>query len=284
MPRSDELPANRVGWRPDPTRCALLVHDMQRHFLAPFDATAEPIPQLIEGIDALRTAADAAGAPVFFSAQPGGQTPDQRGLLTDFWGDGIPADGDAAEIIPALTPRGTERRLTKWRYSTFVNTDLLERLRDAGRDQLLICGVYAHIGCLTTAVHAFMEGVQPFVVADAVADFSADDHRMALSWTARRRGVVTTTAQVVATREGEDPLLTRVRAEVAERLVLDPAQLDDDANLVDLGLDSMRLMDLVATWRAAGYDVDFGALADCHPSVSTWHATLQASRARAALR
>ncbi|MEU7687467.1 hypothetical protein AB0B67_39230, partial [Streptomyces spectabilis] len=36
-----------------------------------------------------------------------------------------------------------------------------------------------------------------FVVADAVADFSADDHAMALRWAAGRCAVVTTTDEVL---------------------------------------------------------------------------------------
>jgi hypothetical protein len=50
-----------------------------------------------------------------------------------------------------------------------VRTDLSTRM--GGRDQLIIVGVYAHIGVLATALDPFMRDIQPFVVADAVADF-----------------------------------------------------------------------------------------------------------------
>lgn len=66
-----------------------------------------------------------------------------------------------------------------------------------GADQLVICGVYAHIGVLASAVDAFSNDVQPFVVADAVADFSARDHRFALEYAVRKCAVVVTAEDVL---------------------------------------------------------------------------------------
>jgi bifunctional isochorismate lyase/aryl carrier protein len=191
LPTEAELPANRVTWRPDPARAVLLVHDMQNHFLNAFTADEAPLPGLIENIAAIRKHCVDLGVPVVYSAQPGGQTPQQRGLLLDFWGDGLADDPRAAAITDALTPGPDDIRLTKWRYSAFVRTDLATLLGD--RDQLLITGVYGHIGVLATALDAFMRDIQPFVLADAVADFSAEHHRDTLRHVAQRCGYVTTT-------------------------------------------------------------------------------------------
>ena len=69
-------------------------------------------------------------------------------------------------------------------------------MRRSGRDQLIVCGVYAHVGVLMTAVDAFTNDIQTFLVADAVADFSADYHRMALEYAAERCASVVTAGQV----------------------------------------------------------------------------------------
>ncbi|MBB3724444.1 isochorismatase family protein [Nonomuraea dietziae] len=188
-------PANRVDWQPDASRAVLLVHDMQRYFLDAFTADASPLLELMANVGALREQCTNLGIPVIFSAQPPAQRPDQRGLLLDFWGKGIPGP-DEAEIARQLRPRDDERLLTKWRYSAFQLTDLAQLMAELGRDQLIICGVYAHIGVLMTAGEAFQRDIQAFVVADAVADFSREHHEMALSYAAERCAVTMTTTQL----------------------------------------------------------------------------------------
>ena len=206
MPSQADLPPSLVSWRPDPRRAALLVHDMQRYFVDFLPCDASPTVELLENTAALRQAAIAAGLPVFYSAQPGGMTREERGLLTDFWGPGMDTDPAQREIVPSMSPRPADVVITKWRYSAFVRSDLLSRLQLAGRDQLIICGIYAHIGCLSTANEAMALDVQPFLVADAIADFNADYHRLALAYAAERCAAVVTTSDVLDCLE---PGLTR---------------------------------------------------------------------------
>ncbi|MEO3974453.1 isochorismatase family protein [Streptomyces sp. CAU 1734] len=196
MPRPDELPANRVDWRVDPDRAVLLVHDLQNYFLAAFDRGAEPVTTLLHQVGRLRKEAERLGVPVLYTAQPGGQTAAERGLQQDFWGPGLPADAEAAAIPETVAPGPGDTVLTKWKYSGFVRTDLLERLREQGRDQIVVTGIYAHIGVLMTACDAWMQDIQAFVVADAVADFSEREHRMALEWAAGRCARVITADEV----------------------------------------------------------------------------------------
>ncbi|WP_010290611.1 isochorismatase family protein, partial [Streptomyces sp. SA3_actF] len=157
----------------------------------------EPLTGLIDRTARLIEAARAAGMPVIHTAQRGGQTPAQRGLQLDFWGPGVPADPAAHGSPERVAPAGDDIRLTKWKYSAFARTDLEERLRAAGRDQLVVTGVYAHIGVLMTAADAWSRDLRAFVAADAVADFSREDHDMALRWAAGRCARVAPTADLL---------------------------------------------------------------------------------------
>ncbi|WP_067974679.1 isochorismatase family protein [Nocardiopsis trehalosi] len=209
LPAAEDLPENRAPWTPDPARAALLIHDVQRYFLRPYPADSAPLSGALANIAALRTACRAAGVPVVYTAKPGGMDPERRGLERDFWGAGMRAVPEHTEVTAALRPEDGDTLLTKWRYSAFVQTDLAERLRRQGRDQLLITGVYAHIGCLLTAADAFMRDIEPFFVADAMADFTAEDHRFAVGYVARRCGVALTTARAAAAVALPHPVATR---------------------------------------------------------------------------
>ncbi|GAA4095556.1 MULTISPECIES: isochorismatase family protein [Streptomyces] len=196
LPTPGELPANTVHWTIDPDRAVLLVHDMQRYFLKPF---ADPTrSELVSNAALLRQWSAAHGVPVAYTTQPGGMDDEQRGLLKDFWGPGMRADPADREVVDELAPGPQDWRLTKWRYSAFFRSDLLDRMRASGRDQLIVCGVYAHVGVLMSVAEAFTNDIQPFLVADAVADFSAEYHHLALRYATERCAAVLTAKEVAA--------------------------------------------------------------------------------------
>ncbi|PRX97819.1 isochorismatase family protein [Allonocardiopsis opalescens] len=197
VPAFTEPTTGPSGWRPEPGRAALLIHDMQRYFLRPYPPAAEPLATALANIAALRAACRAAGVPVLYTAKPGGMPPEQRGLERDFWGAGMREVDEHTAITPELAPAGTDVVIIKRRYSAFVGTGLEQLLRSRGRDQLIVTGVYTHIGCLLTAADAFMRDIQPFLVADATADFTAEDHRSALRYAAGRCAKVLPTAGVL---------------------------------------------------------------------------------------
>ncbi|WP_331769089.1 isochorismatase family protein (plasmid) [Embleya sp. NBC_00888] len=198
MPQRDDLPEDVVSWTVDPGRAVLLIHDMQKYFLSPFPEKRSPILELVRNVALLRRACVESGVPVAYTAQPGGMTDEERGLLKDFWGPGMTVAPEQRAIADEVAPGSEDRIFTKWRYSAFHRTGLLDYLRKLGRDQLVVCGVYAHVGCLMTACDAFTHDIQPFLVADAIADFSSANHEMALAYAAQRCAATPPTEAVLA--------------------------------------------------------------------------------------
>ncbi|QQC60135.1 isochorismatase family protein [Rothia kristinae] len=217
-----DRPPAAVDWTADPTRSALLVHDMQTYFFDAFQsgedgaegeagegsAQGEAAPVGAAQIDvavgriaALLETARKAGIPIVYTAQPPRQDPADRALLTDFWGTGLSTDAQA-RIIDELAPAEGDIVLPKWRYSAFMRSTLREQLLARGLDQLVITGVYAHIGCLATALDAFMLDIQAFLVADALADFTREDHVRALDYAAGRCARVQDAAEILSSWRG----------------------------------------------------------------------------------
>jgi len=194
IPGTGDLPRSIARWTPDPARAVLLIHDMQRFFIRPLPGPVQD--ELVGNIASLRDRSAALGVPVAYTAQPGDMSEAQRGLLADFWGPGMRSAPDDRLVVGELTPAPGDWMFRKLRYSAFFGSDLLDRIRRSGRDQLIVCGVYAHVGVLMTAVDAFSNDLQTFLVADAVADFSVGYHRMALDYAAERCAVVVSAKEV----------------------------------------------------------------------------------------
>lgn len=254
LPRWDG--ENRVGdWFPCPGRSVLLVHDMQEHFVGKYAADAEPMATVLKNISGLIDMARRLGVPVVYSVQPGDQDPGERALLTDFWGHGPRTENTG--IVDALAPADESEVMRKWRYSAFQRTDLLERMRAGGRDHLVITGIYAYIGCMATALDAFMSDIQAFVVADAVADFTAEDHSRALDWVSARCGVVTT-----ADKLGRQWAAQMVIREAAALLGMRQEEIGPETDLAELGLDSVRFIQLSMKLKSRGIDIPFERMVD----------------------
>lgn len=60
---------------------------------------------------------------------------------------------------------------------------------------------------------------------------------------------------------------------LATMLDVEPSALEENANLTELGLDSLRMITLVEGWRAEGVEIDFQELM-ANPTVGHWVATL----------
>nr|WP_281181243.1 isochorismatase family protein [Oligoflexus tunisiensis] len=190
LPDASSFPSSKVNWAFHPERAVLLIHDVQDYFLEFYGPGSQLVRDLLQRIQGIRTSCKQQGIPVIYTAQPINQTPEDRGLLNDMWGPGIDNRQELQAIVTALAPDQDDIVLTKWRYSAFQRSSLQSMMQEMQRDQILICGIYGHIGCLMTAVDAFMRDIKPFVIGDAIADFSMDEHMMALRYVAGRCGRV----------------------------------------------------------------------------------------------
>ena len=269
LPTALDVPENKVDWAFEPARAALLIHDMQEYFLNFWGDDSEMMDTVVANIAALRDFCKKNGIPVYYTAQPKEQSDEDRALLNDMWGPGLTRSPEQQRVIAALAPDEADTVLVKWRYSAFHRSPLEQMLKESGRNQLIITGVYAHIGCMTTATDAFMRDIKPFFVADALADFSRDEHLMSLKYVAGRSGRVVMTDELLPSIPASKEAL---RALVLPLLDESDEPFDDD-NLIDYGLDSVRMMALAARWRKAHGDIDFVMLAK-NPSIDAWWALL----------
>ena len=136
---------------------ALLVIDVQQGMFAsalPHDG--EAVVARIAGLIAL---ARANGVPVFFVQHDGGP------------GDDFSKDGPGFAFRPEIAPRDGETVTVKRKCNSFQQTDLDAKLRAAGIDHLVICGMQTEY-CVDTAIRAAVDrGYRVSVASDAHSTF-----------------------------------------------------------------------------------------------------------------
>ncbi|KXO83776.1 isochorismatase family protein [Stutzerimonas stutzeri] len=271
-----EWAVNKVQWPVDAARAVLLIHDMQDYFCDFWGEGSAFVVALVERLAAVRARCNALGIPVVYTAQPGQQADAERALLNDMWGPGITQYPARQGIVAGLTPAADDTVLVKWRYSAFQRSPLEHMLRELGRDQLIIGGIYGHIGCLMTACDAFMRDIQPFLLADGIADFTQADHQMALNYVATRCGRVIECREVLGLGHAAALRLTREALQARLLAMLDEIDepFDPDENLLDYGLDSIQVMSLLSEWREQGLELSFTDLAKT-PTLNGWWAQIQ---------
>ena len=119
-----------------------------------------------------------------------------------------------------------------------------------------------------------MRDFQCFVIEDAVADFSAEEHLWARRWIAGRCGkLYDTTSAVEQINSATTQVDIDIKALVSNILETPISDISDTDNLADWGLDSVRLMAIADQLKASGSAIDFMALAE-RPTLSEWQAML----------
>lgn len=195
LPLKEHLPENVPNWEINSSRSVLLIHDMQHFFLNFFEPKMKDT--LIKNIRVIKNWAYKNNVPVAYTMQPGGMTKEQRGLLKDFWGEGMKMVAEDKAVPNFISPEERDWIFTKWRYSAFHKTNLLEKMNKNNKNQLIICGVYGHIGILMTSLESYTNDIKTFVVADGIADFSEDLHMNTLNYTTKCCAALTTVGDFI---------------------------------------------------------------------------------------
>lgn len=187
----------RPGFELQPSTCALLVIDMQRHFAcrdgrAFLPATTAIIPR----VWALLALWRARGAPVAF-LRHGHRGPDALGIMGRFYSDWLRTGEADAEIIKELRPEPEELIISKRTYDSFYETELEPMLRARGVGQVLVTGVLTHLCCEATARSAFVRGFEVYLAADGTASSSEALHLGSLRAAADGFGIVMSSREVL---------------------------------------------------------------------------------------
>lgn len=195
LPGEECLAYNKIHWQLSRDRVVLLVHDMQNYWVDLF-VDREP---LVNNVCALLDTFRSARLPVFFCRGERARSRFERGLGLAVWGDGLNAAHVREEDcrnLDALAPRDDEYVIHKPRHSAFFDTELEPTLRKMNRDQVIVCGVFAHHGVMVSCIDGYMRNFQMTMVADALGDYSEPEHRMALQYVAQMCGAVSTRQRV----------------------------------------------------------------------------------------
>ncbi len=97
--------------------------------------------------------------------------------------------------------------IEKMTFNACLNERFLNKLKEAGREQLLVCGVEAHVCVYQTVCGLLKEPYQVFVAADAVSSRTSWNRELALQRMREKGAVITSTEmalfEIMGTSEGE---------------------------------------------------------------------------------
>lgn len=136
--------------------CVLVVIDVQEKFMKVLD----DVDTLLGNIVKLTMSANEFNVPLIVTEQ----NPEGLGKTVD-------------QIYDFLGPHDYFSKST---FSCFGNEPFKEKIRSLGRKQIILTGIETQVCIVQTALDALEEGMEVFVVADAVTSRKASDREIAL--------------------------------------------------------------------------------------------------------
>jgi ureidoacrylate peracid hydrolase len=177
----------------DATRAALVVIDMQNHFVAQgFPAEVPLSREIVPTINRLARALRAAGGQVVWV-----QTTATGAL--EHWGNfhkylltperaaerlaSLSEDAEGFKLYAGLEPLSGDLRVKKIKYSAFIagSSDIDAQLRSRGIETVLIAGTVTNVCCESSARDAMMLDYRVIMLSDANAASTDEEHAATLN-------------------------------------------------------------------------------------------------------
>jgi gluconolactonase len=193
----------------DPSRCALIIQDMQNDVIseggafadsgAPAHATSQNV---VENVKGLAAAARAAGLPVIHvwyiveQGAPGLKqnaplfqgVKDANALVRGSWG---------AAAAEGLEPQDGDFVVEKMRMSAWEGTRLETLLKGLGRDTVIVTGAWTNMSIEHTARTGADKGYFMVVPENGCSTMNADWHNAAINYALQNVSTVTTCDEVL---------------------------------------------------------------------------------------
>ncbi len=153
--------------KPTLDKTVLLVIDMQKYF----GSIAKPI---LAKVISLIAVCRRQGIKVIYTRH-GHRRENDGSMLSKWWGELIMYGSEKWELIDRLDAV-SEDVIDKNRYNAFHGTDLDQRLKSAGIEDIILSGVMTNCCVETTARSAFDHDYGVFIVTDACATTADELH------------------------------------------------------------------------------------------------------------
>jgi gluconolactonase len=211
---SDAVAAHGAGLALEPSRCALIIQDMQNDVVMEGGAFASSgSPQhcreqnAIENIKRLAERCRALRIPVihvWFQVPEGARgltqnaplfegVADSKALIAGTWG---------AEPVPGLEAKPGDHIVSKIRMSAWEGTNLETILKAEGRDVIIETGAWTNMSIEHTARTGADKGYVMVIPEDGCSTMNADWHRASIEYAMQNVAAVTTTEKVLRALDG----------------------------------------------------------------------------------
>jgi len=193
-------------WEIDPTKCVLLIIDMENEFLEG-GATME-VPEgrnIVSAVKKTRDVCRKLRIPVIYTRmvhEEQGVAPRIYDLFPFLAGKAYQPNSHGVAIYPELAPIRGEKVIEKKNYSAFFETDLDVTIRgsrssNGERDTLIFAGLVSHV-CVEATLHdAFFRGYKVILAKDGCAGWDLELHRATLKTVGNVYGMVMNCNEII---------------------------------------------------------------------------------------